>query len=150
MDTLDLDQIAQMAASCTLGQMRMATRLVTQIYDEILQPCGLRATQFSLLASVALMGPATMSLLAEKAVMDRTTLTRNLKPLEEQGLIVVAPGDDRRTRQVAISRRGQEVVAYAIPLWKEAQAHIAKGLGDKPTRHLLGDLLALLTMLRRP
>ena len=149
-DRLDLDQIARMGASCTLGYLRMATRLVTQIYDDILQPSGLRATQFSLLAGVALMGPATMSLLAEKGVMDRTTLTRNLKPLEDQGLIKVVPGEDRRTRQVAITRRGEDVVAYAIPLWEEAQAYMAKGLGDKPTRDLLGNLLALLTTVRRP
>ena len=71
----------------------------------------------------------TISQLAQALVMDRTTLTRDLKPLEAQGLIQVSSGADRRTRTVALTARGRQVLTRALPLWERAQARMIEGLG---------------------
>ncbi|MEE8273100.1 MAG: MarR family transcriptional regulator, partial [Alphaproteobacteria bacterium] len=73
---------AREAAICTCFNLRKAARAVTQLYDAALGPSGLRATQFSLIAALGVRGAPTISQLAKAMVMDRTTLTRNLKPLE--------------------------------------------------------------------
>ena len=77
---------------CACFNLRKAMRTVTHLYDEALKPAGLRATQFTVLASTRNLGPVSVNQLAEKMVMDRTTLTRNLKPLERDGLIAVRQG----------------------------------------------------------
>lgn len=75
--------------NCTSATLRKATRVVTQVYDGALRPVGLRATQFNLLATLAISGDTPLTRLAEMLVMNRTTLTRNLKPLVGKGLICV-------------------------------------------------------------
>ena len=82
-----------------------------------LRPSGLRSTQYSMLMVARVLGPVTLTKLAEMTVTERTTLTRNLTILEKKGLIVIEPGEDRRERQVSITERGQEVLTAAIPLW---------------------------------
>ena len=77
--------------------LRKSSRAVTQIYDTILKPSGLRSRQFALLGPMSNRGSITMTRLAKALVMDRTTLTRNLRPLEKQGFIVINMGDDQRT-----------------------------------------------------
>ncbi len=89
-------QLPEIAETCACLNVRKAARAVTQLYDEVLQPSGLRATQFNLLVAIALAGEAPVTRLADALVMDRTTLTRNLKPLESQGLITIEAGTDRR------------------------------------------------------
>lgn len=81
-----------------------------------------------------------MTRLAKRGVMDRTTLTRNLKPLERQGLIRIGLGKDQRTRVVTITPEGQEVLAQALPLWKKAQARVIKELGPERWNSLKADL----------
>ncbi len=128
------------AVHCTCFGLRKAARAVTQMYDAALEPSGLRATQFSLLAKLRIEGPLTISRLAEAMVMDRTTLTRNLRPLDRQGLVAVAPGRDRRTRQVRLTARGRTRFTQAFPLWRRAQARLTRGLGAARCKHLLSDL----------
>ena len=72
--------------------------------------------------------------------MDRTTLTRNLRPLDKQGLVAVSPGRDRRTRQVRLTARGRTRITQAFPLWQRAQARMTRGLGGPRRKHLLADL----------
>ena len=74
---------------CICFNLRKAARVITQIYDEAFRPTGFRSTQMPLLVATAALGPVTVNRLAEAVVMDRTTLTRNLKPLEKQGLLRV-------------------------------------------------------------
>ncbi len=126
--------------NCTCFGLRKAARAVTQLYDAALEPSGLRATQFSLLASLRIGGPLTISRLAEAMVMDRTTLTRNLRPLERQGLVAVAPGRDRRTRRVRLTARGRTRFTQAFPLWQRVQAKMTRGLGAARRKQLLSDL----------
>ncbi len=125
---------------CACANVRKASRVVTQQYDESLQACGLRATQFSILVVIARRNTPTLTELAEGLVMDRTTLTRNLKPLEEQGLVQSVSGTDRRTRSVSLTPKGRKTVVKGLPLWRRAQAGIVRALGVTRFSRLLGDL----------
>jgi DNA-binding MarR family transcriptional regulator len=120
--------------------MYIHARLVTQQYDEMLQGTGLRATQLSILVVIALKGPITMSELAKVLVMDQTTLTRNLTPLEKQGLVQRVPGTDRRTRSVSLTPKGVTTVVNALPLWKQAQTKVLRTFGQTRFERLLSDL----------
>ena len=125
---------------CACFNIRKATRVITQNFDEIMAPSGVRATQFTILVMIAGSDAATMSELADKLVMDRTTLTRNLKPLREQGLIKDMAGADRRTRSIALTTKGRKVLLKALPLWKKAQARMTRYLGNERFTELLGEL----------
>ncbi len=126
--------------NCTCFGLRKAARAVTQMYDRALKPTGLRTTQFSLLAVAERAGPRGMAELAEQLVMDRTTLTRNLKPLLDRGLLESVAGADRRRRPIAITTEGRAALTEALPYWREAQAQIAGSLGRSRWWRLLGDL----------
>lgn len=127
-------------ANCTCFSLRKAARAVTQMYDEALKPSGLRATQFSLLFVVENNGPIGISELGKMLVTDRTTLTRNLKPLLSQKLLEVVVGADRRLRPIALTSKGRDRLAKALPLWREVQARLAKNFGNARWSGLLGDL----------
>src|SRR5947207_15934276 len=88
-------QLAEIEATCACSNVRKAARAVTQLFDELLQPTGLRSTQFTLLVAVALLGEAPVMQLSRALVMDRTTLARNLKPPETQGLLPLEERNDR-------------------------------------------------------
>ncbi|NWF62088.1 MAG: MarR family transcriptional regulator [Fischerella sp.] len=115
----------------------MATRAVTQLYDDTLKPLGLRGTQFTVLAALMQTGLIKLTDLTNVLSMDRTTLTRNLKPLEEQGLIEITVGEDRRERLVSLTPQGRAVVAEALPLWEQAQTKMVQGLGAEAASTLL-------------
>jgi DNA-binding transcriptional ArsR family regulator len=85
---------ADYAAECAVLNLRKASRFITGLYDEYIRPSGLRATQLTLLMALHQAGPVTITALSEILLMDRTTLTRDLKPLERQGLV----SRDRRGR----------------------------------------------------
>src|SRR5262249_23901607 len=88
---------------CICLAVRQAARHVTQFYDQCLAPSGLRTTQFSLLATLLRRGPLTINALATETVMDRTTLGRNILPLERDGLIRIEPApSDRRSKQIRV------------------------------------------------
>lgn len=127
-------------ANCTCFNLRKAARAVTQMYDEALKPSGLRATQLALLQAVTEKGPTGMTELAKGLVMDRTTLTRNLKPLLDSGLVEVAEGADRRHKPIAITAPGRQALDQAMPLWREVQGRMAEGLGSARWSQLVRDL----------
>ena len=85
---------------CNCLSLRQATRKVTQLYDQALAPLDLRATQLSLLRMIDQLGPSALNPLAEAMVMDRATLGHNVRPLEARGLVRLAVGKDRRSREV--------------------------------------------------
>ncbi len=114
---------------CACITTRTAARSLTRLYDEALAPSGIRITQLGVLAAVAFHGPFTMKVLAEALVMDRTTLTADLRPLEAQGFVTLAPGSDRRTRIVTITSYGQAAIQRALPLWRDVQQRITEGFG---------------------
>lgn len=128
------------APACVCGRLRRASRALTQLYDDLMAPSGLRITQFSLLRTLAVRGPMRMSGLAAAALLDRTALSRTLDPLQVQGLVRIAAGADARTREVSLTRAGAAALARATPHWERAQACVARQLGARRSEALI-DLL---------
>jgi DNA-binding MarR family transcriptional regulator len=142
-------QLAEVASECTLLGIRQASRAITQIYDAAFAPIGLKGNQFTLLAAISKMGEPTITRLGEGLVTDRTTLTRNLAPLERAGLVRVLVGADRRSRIVTVTPRGSERLAQAYPLWKRAQARVVGAMGGSRWRGLLDHLSEVTELARK-
>ncbi len=126
--------------SCVCFNLRKASRAITQFYDHALKPADLKVTQFTILVAVTRADSITISTLAKHLVMDRTTLTRNLRPLEARGFVRVEAGSDQRTRYVSVESEGERVLERALPLWQAAQQKIVKKLGVQSMRDLLKTL----------
>jgi len=126
--------------ACACGRLRRATRALTQLYDDAMAPAGLRVTQFSLLRTLARDGPLRISELAERLLLDRTALSRNLDPLVERGFVDIVRGDDARTREAAITKSGRAALRAATPYWERAQLDVAARIG----RHKLDTLIEVL------
>ena len=110
------------ALPCNCHSLRQATRRVTQLYDRMLAPLDLRATQYSLLSEIDRLGPVAINPLADAMIMDRATLGHNLRPLEARGYVRVEVGeDDRRSRQISLTPAGCSTLARAKKLWRKAQ-----------------------------
>ena len=124
-------------ALCHCLALRQASRTVTNGYDAALAPAGLRVTQFSILLTLSERSPMTVNELASKLVLDRTTLTRNLKPLERDELLSTGPGEhDARERLIALTDAGRDKLAEALPRWREAQAVFETQIGKMNTEEL--------------
>ncbi len=142
-----IGQYLEPAQGCVCFNIRKSARVITQLYEEALQPTGLRATQFTVLVATRVLGTATISNLAHGLVMDRTTLTRNLKPLEKQGFIRILLGkQDRREREVTLTRAGQDILLEALPLWKGVQETVVESLGANRVTRLMKDLSATIQL----
>jgi DNA-binding MarR family transcriptional regulator len=109
----------------------MVTRAVTQLYDDMLRPSGVRVTQFSILATIAHMGEANLKQLEETLAVDQTTLTRSLNLLERDGLIERGPHPDGRIKAMRLTPGGRRTVEVARPLWAQAQDKVLRELGTK-------------------
>lgn len=145
---MDKSELAK-CMECTCFNLRKAARAVTQLYDKALRPTGLRTTQFTLLVGISMLGSVTVTRLAEIGVMDRTTLTRNLKPLERKGLIQITHGKDQRTRVVTMTDEGQKALEQALPLWKKVQADVVKRLSQERWSSLRADLGEVVSLARK-
>ena len=137
--------LAVAVRKCTCFNLRKAARAVTQFYDEIMRPSGLRATQFSLLMVIRKAGTASIGELSERAVMDRTTLTRNLELLERERLVRIQAGEDARVRKVSLTDTAHRRLAAALPYWEKAHAQMTRRLGPGRSDRLLADLSAAVT-----
>jgi DNA-binding MarR family transcriptional regulator len=117
---------------CNCFIVRSAARHVTQLYDQFLAPIGLRVTQFSILAILKRLGPLTINALAKQLVMDRTTLGRNILPLERDGLIRVAASvGDGRAKEVYLTKPGEKRLLAGREAWAQAQARFDDRFGAK-------------------
>ena len=126
---------------CNCLAVRQAARHITQFYDQLLAPSGLRTTQFSILAKLRRSGPMTINALAAEMVMDRTTLGRNILPLERDGLIAVKQGSrDRRSKELRVTETGEARFRAGMKGWVQAQRELEKAFGAKRT----ADMRALL------
>jgi len=124
-------------AACNCLALRQAARHVTQFYDQYLAPSGLRTTQYSILARLQRKGPMTINALAAELVMDRTTLGRNILPLQRDGLIAVGPGQsDRRSKELRLTSSGEARFRAALKGWREAQARFETAFGVKRAKEL--------------
>jgi DNA-binding MarR family transcriptional regulator len=136
---------------CVCTTVRRADRILNRLYDEALQPSGLLTTQYALLSTLARAGePMLHSALAEAQLMAPATLSRNLKPLQRDGLVTIAPGEDRRTRYVALTDAGREALERARPLWRAMQDRVEAKLGAERVDSLLKELQSLVVTLRQP
>jgi DNA-binding MarR family transcriptional regulator len=132
--------LSDASAGCVCFHLRRSARTITQFYDHTLAPSGLRATQFTLMTVVRRTGGLPFSSLADVLGMDRTTLTRNLRPLEREGLVKIVSGSDRRVRLVRLTRLGERKQAEAQSLWAKAHARVTEGIGEKTWKTLQKDL----------
>jgi DNA-binding MarR family transcriptional regulator len=111
---------------CVCFAVRRAARAITQVYDRHLRRAGLRVTQFSMLAVLSNGEPQPVNRVARRLGMDRTTLTRNLRPLIDRGYVTIEVGSDTRVRLVRISPDGAAAAAAALPHWRRAQREMAR------------------------
>ena len=117
---------------CNCLALRQASRHLTQFYDQLLASSGLRTTQFSILIRLRLAGPMTINALAKALVMDRTTLGRNILPLEREGLIDVVSGRaDRRSKILRLTKAGAARLRAARAGWTQAQAKFEAAFGGR-------------------
>jgi DNA-binding MarR family transcriptional regulator len=116
---------------CLCTSLRQAALAVTQIYDEALEPSGLKITMFRLLRRISEAGQPTISELARIVDLDRSTLGRNLKVLERLGYVQLAGGEDERSKIVGLTTRGKTKLEKAFPLWEKAQRSMQARLGDE-------------------
>src|SRR4051812_34403538 len=107
----------QQPSACLCVNVRRASRAITRIYDQALEASGLKVTQFSLLKNIQAHGPLNITALGKLLMLDRTTLVRNLKPLETAGLIENSPSAAPRERRVGITRQGRQTVKAALSHW---------------------------------
>lgn len=139
---VNLEKCVQAATSCACFNFRKASRAVTQLFDTALQPTGLRSTQLVILIAAAVFESLAVSRLAKELVMDRSTLTRNLRPLERRGLVRLVSGADVRTRLVELTPAGRVALAAALPYWESAQVRFQEQLGQSRWESLLQSLNA--------
>ena len=119
----------------------MATRVVARHYDRALAPVGLTASAYSILARLEREGAQPLGSLAGGLALDRTTLSREIAPLVERGLVDVRPGErDRRQKVLTVTRSGRALVKRARPRWAKAQAELADTFGLERTDGLLAEL----------
>ena len=121
---------------CLCGNLRMAARAVTTLYDGYLAPTGLTAAELSVLWCVVAAQPVSMQQVAEFLAMEKSTVTRNVAHLVSRRLLKVAAGEDARVKRVSVTRKGQEMFLRALPPWKAAQKAAAHALGE-PRFHAL-------------
>ncbi|BDV33387.1 MarR family winged helix-turn-helix transcriptional regulator [Methylocystis iwaonis] len=140
-DPADVKACAQ---SCAAANVRRTSRAVTRLYGQFMAETGLEPTQYSLLVACSLTGGVTVSKLAEFFVMDRSALARNLAVMQKRGLVKVRPGEDRRTRKVALTPFGESTLANAMPHWREAQDAVEKQFGAERLQKLLSELRELM------
>ncbi len=135
-------------AQCTGFNLKRATRIIQNRFDQVFRPVGLEGTQYTVLAHIFVHGPISLSKVADLMHVDRTTLARNLAPLERKGLIKIQSGTDRRAKIINITDKGMEVLAKALPLWKKTQEEIKNTLGIDNWSSMISNLENLVTEMK--
>jgi DNA-binding MarR family transcriptional regulator len=132
---------------CNYGALRRAMRRLGALYDEALEPCGLRSTQYTLLSNIDRFDRPAVTELADELVMDRSALAHTLQPLRRDGLVEVAPDPrDRRTKRVSLTDAGRAKLAEAREMWRRGQDQFEAALGAAPA----GDLRQMMDWLASP
>jgi DNA-binding MarR family transcriptional regulator len=126
-----VDQLSHRGFDCVCGNLRMAARAVSGVYDRHLAEAGVKASQMAVLWAVSNAKGMTVKELAERIAMHETTLIRNLRILEREGWVALKVGTDRRQRIASLTRHGRAVFGAALVGWKSAQAEVAAVLDDR-------------------
>jgi DNA-binding MarR family transcriptional regulator len=126
--------------NCVCFNLRWVTRKVTQFFDAEMRRHGIRPTQWSILAALMTRNSWNMAELSDWLGMERTTLVRNLRPLQRDGLLRVSGGGRGRLVELAIAAKGRKQMEKLTPAWKSAQRAAIKTLGEKRWSAVLSDL----------
>ncbi|NIF30031.1 winged helix-turn-helix transcriptional regulator [Pantoea sp. Tr-811] len=119
-----------LTSECICTHLRRAARGVSRHYDEALAGFGINVAQFSLLRHLQRLDRPSITTLAEAMGLERSTLGRNLRVLEADGLVALAEGDDQRNRVVLLTAAGAARVQAALPAWEQAQSALVGQLGE--------------------
>jgi len=145
---IDEKQLAEMARTCACFNFRKASRSVTQLFDQVLAPAGLRSTQLVILITGQLLGPSSIARLARELVMDRSTLTRNLKPLMNMSLLRFTQGDGGKQKSVELTDDGREALLKSAPYWERAQSHLVARFDPERWNRIMEDMAAIVEATR--
>jgi DNA-binding MarR family transcriptional regulator len=118
-----------MTTTCYCAAVRTAARKTTALYDSILEPAGVTLAQYSLLRKIERAGSVSLTKLGRVAELDRSTVGRNVKALEELRLVRLGPAKDQREAAVQLTLAGAETLRQAFPLWEEAQRRMEASMG---------------------
>ncbi|KOY81036.1 winged helix-turn-helix transcriptional regulator [Lysinibacillus macroides] len=115
---------------CVCANLRKKTRVVTQLYDKLLQPTGLKITQYSMLANIAHQQAVSISRLGEILLLDQTTITRNIRLLKEQGYVeLTKDAQDARSKNITLTDKGIAKLDEARPIWQTLQKRVIDDIG---------------------
>lgn len=144
MDNASFDTTLHVYDHCLCFAAQRAARALARRFDEALAPFGLTSGQFSLLTSLNQPKPPSIGAIAALLVMDRTTLTANLKPLERQGLVKISIDPaDRRARRLMLTTAGRRILRSAMPTWERTHGEIDGRLAQTDAKALRAGLRAL-------
>ena len=129
------DTFADLACVCATA--RQAARALTQLYDSWLRETGIEAPQFALMMTLDRQGPCSQATIGRRYVIDKTTLSRNVRLLERQGWIESSTANDRRERRFALTAAGHKRLDAAKPKWKKAQQHLRSGMSAREWEAML-------------
>lgn len=127
---------------CLCHHVRKAARVISRIFDDALQPLGLKSSQFNILVTISALDETSAAAVSRALALDRTTLSRNLKPLREAGLVFCEDGAGRRAGILGLTAEGRHLLQQAAPLWRQAQSRVSGSLGTAATGQLLQSLEA--------
>lgn len=122
---------------CLCSSVRRSSRALTQRYEQVLRPLGLRASQFTILQMLSFAGEVSQGRLGEMLAMDTTTLTRTLAIMRGLGWIAERPGEDRRERWLLLTKAGEKQLKRALPAWNKVQTLLRRQLGELTWKNLL-------------
>ena len=132
--------LAEALRVCACTNFRKAARVVTRLFDETLEPCGLRGTQLALLLEISLEDKTTVPRLARSLVTEESTVARNIQPLIRRGLIRAHRKPGQRTQALTLTPQGWAALERAVPFWKSAQTAFENLIGSKQWPRLLANL----------
>ena len=125
-----------MSNACYCIVLRKASRRISAVYDEALAPYGINIAQFSAMRNIKRYEPISLTDLADKLDLDRSTVGRNMKVLERMGIVATATGEDQREAALSLTEEGKALLARAEPIWHDVQVQIEERLGPEHSRQL--------------
>ena len=134
---------------CVCFNIRKAARAITQIYDTLFKEVGLTSSQAAILNSTRMLGNLTVNQLADAMATDRTTITRNLKPLLRDGLVMISPGEDKRERVVTVTPKGENLSLQTMAAWEKFQRKIEGTVGKERIERLCRELTSAMEEIKK-
>lgn len=135
---------------CTVMRLRRSTRKATRVYDRHFTELGIGIAQFGILQAITFAKHGSISEIADSIDMERSTLTRNLRPLVNTGLVNIEEGKNKRVRSVSLTNEGLQLLKTARRTWRKAQAEVRDLMGEDDLQALHGLLAQLLERLPNP